>query len=89
MAFRILSREELNSLTTDAIDYIYSSMAGCTEAEEVIEKTLLQAMIISRIEQCKIDSDGLSFLLERIRDNDDAVIFGAGDGEFSPSRKSC
>lgn len=84
-----MSRDELFAFTPDAIELIYSSINGQSFPADVIEKTLLQAMIISKIEQCKIDSDGISFLLERISANDDAVIFGPSDGEPDGSRKSC
>lgn len=75
MMMRVLSREERDSLTPDAIEFVYREMIGQFYPIDIIEKTLLQAMLISRIDQSKIDSEGIAFLFERICECDDAVIF--------------
>lgn len=79
MEFRILSREERESLTPEAVQFIYRQIASSKLGYDVIEKTLLHAFLISRLNQCQLDEEMTEFLLERVRDNDDTLFIDASD----------
>ena len=89
MGHRILSREERDALTPEAIAFIYKNIIGQYCSPDVIEKTLLQSVLIARINQCKLDADALAFLFERICENDDTLILETGDGEWDSPYKYC
>ncbi len=88
MGHRILSREELEVLTPEGIAFIYN-IIGQDCSPETIEKTLLQAGLISRVNQCKLDANALAFLFERICESDTALILEAGEGERDSPYRYC
>lgn len=89
MGHRILSRDEMDALSPGAIQFIYEYIIDQHCSPDVIEKTLMQAVMISRIEQCKIDEEGIAFLFERMCENDGAMFFDANAGEWDSSRYFC
>lgn len=89
MGLRVLSREEIDALTPDAVDFIYNSIMGHSCSPDVIEETLMQAVLISRFQHCKLDADVISFLIERISENGDSPMYGIHDDEPDPSSKFC
>jgi hypothetical protein len=89
MGHRILSREERDALVPEAIEFVYKHIIGCCCSPDVIEKTLLQAVLVSRINQRKLDEGTLAFLFEKISENDDTRIFEADGGEWDSSYRYC
>lgn len=76
--YRVLSKEEMDLMTPSAVSYIYSAMMDPQCSPDAIEKTLIHAGIISRVEHCRIDEEGISFLFERICEEDGATLIGDG-----------
>ena len=75
MGNRILSKEECELLLPEAIQVVYQYLHNQYYSSEVIEKALLQAMILARMNQCRIDAPTISFLLDRIAENEGTPIF--------------
>lgn len=72
--YRILSKEEMDHMTPNAVSYIYSAMMDPRCCPDTIEKTLIHVGLISRIEHCRIDEEGISYLFERISEEDGTVL---------------
>lgn len=89
MGNRILSREECEALSSEAIAFIYKNILGEYCSPDAIEKTLLQAVLVARINQCRIDVEAIEFLLEKICENDDAFMFGSESGALDSSCRYC
>lgn len=89
MGNRILSREEREALSPEAIAFMYKNILGEYCSPDAIEKTLLQAVMVARINQCSIDADAIEFLLEKICENDDAFLFDSDNGAIDSSYRYC
>ena len=74
MRYRVLSREERESLSAEAVKFVYDAINNGYCSPETIEKTLLQAVILARMNQCRVDADTFSFLFERISEMEDVSL---------------
>lgn len=86
---RILAREERESLSPEAVKCIYETIVGGYCSSDTIEKTLLQAVILSRMGQCCVDADTISFLLEKISEFEDISLGVAENGGESAAYRYC
>ena len=66
MENRILSPEECEVLSPDAVNLIYKHIHRQSVPSDIIEKTLLNALVVSRMNKCYINAEMLSLLLEKI-----------------------
>ena len=66
MENRILSPEECEILSPDAVKLIYRYIHRQSVPSDIIEKTLLNALVVSRMNQCIVNAEMLSLLMERI-----------------------
>jgi hypothetical protein len=89
MGHRILSREERDALVPEAIEFVYKHIIGCCCSPDVIEKTLLHAVLAARFNQRKLDEDTLAFLFEKISESCDAMILDAGGEDLDSSYRYC
>lgn len=89
MGHRILSRDEIDALDPNATHFIYRNIIGQHCSPDVIEKTLLQAMVISRMCQRKVDEEGISFLFDRLCEHDDVFLSDADPGDMDPFSDFC
>ena len=71
MRFRVLSREESESLSTEAVKFVYDAINNDYYSPDTVEKTLLQAVLLARMNQCRVEADTFSFLFERISELED------------------
>lgn len=71
MRFRVLSREEGECLSAEAMKFVYDAINNGYCTPDTVEKTLLQAVLLARINQCRVDVDTLSLLFERISELED------------------
>ena len=81
MSARVLSKEEQESLSSGAVELIYQYLYGNYCPVEVIEKTLLHAIVVSKLNQCLVDTATLTFLLEKIAEYDGVPLYGQGREE--------
>ncbi|MDR3076007.1 MAG: hypothetical protein LBU26_01800 [Synergistaceae bacterium] len=81
MSTRVLSKEEREALSSGAVELIYKYLTGDYCPPEVIEKTLLHAIVVSRLNQCLVDTATLTFLIEKIAEYEGAPLFGQGRDE--------
>lgn len=79
--YRILSQDELDFLTPGAVSYIYAAMMDPQCPPDAVEKTLIHAGIISRMEHCRIDDEGIEFLFERVCADGGLILLEAGDAD--------
>jgi hypothetical protein len=63
---RVLSKEEWDSLSSGAVELIYKYLNKDCCPPDIIEKTLLHAVVVSKLNQCLVDANTLSFLIEKI-----------------------
>jgi hypothetical protein len=83
MNTRILSKEEKEALSPDATESIYKYLHSDYCPPDILEKTLLHAVIISKLNQCLVDASTLSFLIEKISEYEGIPVFDPnreGDG---------
>ncbi|MDR0764791.1 MAG: hypothetical protein LBE65_04285 [Synergistaceae bacterium] len=83
MNTRILSKEEREALSPDATESIYKYLSSDCCPSDILEKTLLHAVIISKLNQCLVDANTLSFLIEKISEYEGTPLFDPdreGDG---------
>ena len=71
MRFRVLSREESESLSAEAMKFVYEAINNGYCTPDTVEKTLLQAVLLARMNQCRVDADTFSLLFERISELED------------------
>ncbi|MDR1481866.1 MAG: hypothetical protein LBI74_04505 [Synergistaceae bacterium] len=79
MKSRILSREESNSLSSEAVKLVYRHFRDQYCDPDILEKVLLQAVMVARINQCKVDGSMLEFLIEKISEYEGVPVFGLAD----------
>jgi hypothetical protein len=89
MMSRILSREEDESLSPEAVKLVYRHIHSQYCAPDILEKVLLQAIIVSRINQCKVDERMLSFLIEKISEYEGVPVFDPAGGDESDACRYC
>ena len=66
MENRILSPEECEILLPDAVKLIYRHIHRQSVPSDIIEKTLLNAVVVSRMNQCFVNAEMLTLLMEKI-----------------------
>ncbi|MDR1471809.1 MAG: hypothetical protein LBS75_04725 [Synergistaceae bacterium] len=66
MSIRVLSREERESLSPEAAKIAYRHLLNRHYTPEIMEKSLLQAVMVARLNQCLVDEETFSFLIEKI-----------------------
>lgn len=76
-------------MSPEAIDFIYRNINSPYCSADVIEKTLLQAIMLARMNQCRIDREALSFLLEKISECDGMPAFDAENNCWDASHRYC
>jgi hypothetical protein len=87
MSTRVLSKEEREALSSDAVELIYKYLNNDYCSQDVIEKTLLHAVVVSRLNQCLVDAGTLSFLMEKISEYEGVPLFDPEhDGENAANR---
>ncbi|MCL2684181.1 MAG: hypothetical protein FWE55_02960 [Synergistaceae bacterium] len=86
MSTRVLSREEREALTPGAVGLIYKYLNGNYCPAEVIEKTLLHAIVVSKLNQCLVDATTLTYLIEKIAEYEGVPILTPGPDDQVPSR---
>jgi hypothetical protein len=79
MGSRVLSREESEALSPEAVGLVYKFIHSHYGPPEIIEKTLLQAVIIAKMNQCRVDANTVSFIMERISEYEGITLFGPDD----------
>lgn len=89
MGYRVLTREELDALTPEAIEFMYHQINCQLCPADTIEKTLLHAVLISRFEHFKLGADMTEALLEKVMECGDGLIGGVDDEEWLASRGCC
>jgi len=87
MSARVLSREEREALSSGAVELIYKYLNNNYCSSDVIEKTLLHAIVVSKLNQCLVDTATLTFLIEKISEYEGVPLFGGElDGGDATSR---
>ncbi|MDR3355366.1 MAG: hypothetical protein LBO21_10020 [Synergistaceae bacterium] len=89
MRNRILSSEENDSLSPEAIKLAYKHLCGQYCAPGILEKVLLQAVLVARINQCKVDGDMFEFLIEKISEYEGVPVFGPADEDGRDACRYC
>lgn len=89
MSIRVLSKEESEALSPDAIEIIYRNIHDPYCSMDVVEKTLLQAVVLARVNQCRIDAAAVSFLLEKISECEGLPAFDAENNGRDASNRLC
>ncbi|MDR1884756.1 MAG: hypothetical protein LBQ56_00675 [Synergistaceae bacterium] len=89
MRSRILSREENESLSPEAVKLIYRHFHSHYCAPDILEKVLLQAVMVARINQCRVEEDMLVFLIEKISEYEGVPVFDPGDEGGSDAYRYC
>lgn len=89
MNVRVLSREEHEWLSSEAarLAYRYIHSHYCTP--DVIEKALMQAVIIAQMNQSVMDAGTLSLLVERISEFEGVSHFDPEKGEMDAAHRYC
>jgi hypothetical protein len=89
MGSRVLSREESDVLSPDAVELVYKHIHSQYCSPEIIEKTLLQAVIVARMNQCRIDAGAISFIMEKISEYEGAPLFDPENGAEGTMNRYC
>lgn len=89
MGLRILSAEERGALAPDAVSFIYKMILGYSATPDIIEKVLIQAVLISRLEQRILDAEVVEYLFDRIAENDDPFFSEASSPDIMLPRWLC
>jgi hypothetical protein len=74
MGVRILSKEEREALSPEAMSLVCRHMEHQISPPSVIEKVLLQAVIVSRMNQCQLNDEIVSFLIEKISEYEGIAV---------------
>jgi hypothetical protein len=75
MGNRVLSREEREALSPEAVGFVYKFIHGQYCPAEIIEKVLLQAVILAGMNQYRVDANTISFIMERISEYEGVPFF--------------
>ena len=86
MGTRVLSREEREALSPGAVELVYKYLNGNYCPAEVMEKTLLHAIVVSKLNQCLVDVTTLAFLIEKIAEYEGVPFLSPGSDDQVPSR---
>ena len=86
MSTRVLSREEQEALSPGAVELIYKYLNGNYCPAEVLEKTLLHAIVVSKLNQCLVDATTLAFLIEKIAEYEGVPFLSPGSDDQVTSR---
>jgi hypothetical protein len=89
MSTRVLSREEREALSSEAMELIYKYMNNSYCSPDIIEKALLHAVVVSRLNQCLVDAGTLSVLIEKISEYEGVPLFDPEHGEGDASFRYC
>jgi hypothetical protein len=86
MGARILSGEERDSLSPDAVELVYKYMNNNYCTPDILEKSLLHAVVVSRLNQCLVNSETMALLIEKISEYEGVPVFNpehSGEGAAS------
>jgi hypothetical protein len=86
MSTRVLCREEQEALSPGAVEMIYKYLNGNYCPAEIIEKTLLHAIVVSKLNQCLVDETTLTYLIEKIAEYEGVPLLIPGSDDQIPSR---
>jgi hypothetical protein len=87
MSTRVLSKEEQEALSSEAVELIYKYFNNNYCSTDVLEKTLLHAIIVSKMNQCMVDVPTFTFLIEKISEYEGVPLFDPErDGEGATSK---
>ena len=86
MGTRVLSREEREALSPGAMELVYKYMNGNYCPAEIIEKTLLHAIVVSKLNQCLVDATTLTFLIEKIAEYEGVPFLSPVQDDQAASR---
>jgi hypothetical protein len=89
MGSRVLSREEREILSPEAIELVYKYIHSHYCSPDVIEKTLLQAVIIAKMNQCCVDVATVSFIMEKISEYEGSPLFDPDNDEKDMVNRYC
>jgi hypothetical protein len=89
MGSRVLSREESEALSPEAVELVYKYIHSQYCSPDIIEKTLLQAVIIAKMNQCSIDAGAVTFIMERISEYEGTPFFDPDSGAEDAMNRYC
>ncbi|MDR3332277.1 MAG: hypothetical protein LBT08_06595 [Synergistaceae bacterium] len=89
MGSRLLSREENDSLSPEAVRLVYRHIHSQYCTPDIMEKVLLQAVLVSRINQCRVDEGMLSFLIEKISEYEGTPVLGPVSEDGDAAYRYC
>jgi hypothetical protein len=86
---RVLSREERDALSSGAVELVYKYMNNSYCSSDVLEKSLLHAVMVSRLNQCLVDTGTMSFLIEKISEYEGSPLFDPDQGGEGAADRYC
>jgi len=86
VSIRVLSREEREALSPGALELIYKYIHGNYYPTEVIEKTLVHVIVVSKLNQCLVDTNALSYLVLKIAEYEGVPLLIPGADDLESSR---
>ncbi|MDR1515246.1 MAG: hypothetical protein LBS45_06090 [Synergistaceae bacterium] len=89
MGSRVLSREESQSLSPEAARLVYKFIHSQYCPAEIIEKALLQAVILAGMNQYRVDADTISFIMEKISEYEGVPLFDPDNGAEDTMGRYC
>jgi hypothetical protein len=89
MGSRVLSREEREVLSSEAVGLVYKHIHSQYTPPEIIEKTLLQAFVIAKMNQCRVDADTISFIMEKISEYEGIPLFDPNNDAQDTMNRYC
>ncbi|MDR1650333.1 MAG: hypothetical protein LBR87_00935 [Synergistaceae bacterium] len=89
MHTRVLSREEREALSSGAVEVVYRYLHNSCCSTDVLEKTLLHAVMVSRINQCLVDEGTIYFLIEKISEYEGVPLFDPERGGEDAADRYC
>ena len=88
MSIRVLSREEREALSPGALELMYKYINGNYGPTEVVEKTLVHVIIVSKLNQCLVDETTLTYLIEKIAEHEGVPFLSPVSDDYESSRWS-
>jgi hypothetical protein len=89
MGIRVLSREERESLSPEAAELVYKHLLNRHYTPEIIEKSLLQAVVVARLNQCLVDAETFSFLIEKISEYEGLPLIDTNKSDGDTAHRYC
>jgi hypothetical protein len=89
MGTRVLSREEHDALSPAAVEMVYKYLNGHCCSPDIMEKTLLHAVVVSRLNQCLVDEETFSFLMEKISEYEGVPLFDPEKNDEDSASRFC